>query len=124
MELRILLLYFSNFISLANILFWLIADNTPYMRQAGKTAAYASEPCLKGYGTMPAFKPTGKSRAAAKALFPSATETVSPEKHGRDAAVRTAADIARGRLRYRSTPFYLKIEGLEGPRPPRYTQKD
>jgi len=66
---------------------------------------------------------TAKKRVTAKSLFPASPEAINPGRHGRDADQGPGmARPAGARLRYRSTPFYLKIAGLEGPRPPRYVQ--
>ncbi|WP_443750059.1 hypothetical protein [Asticcacaulis solisilvae] len=72
---------------------------------------------------MSIFNQARKSRAVARTLFPAAPELAAPNSaaHGRDAATPAAAPgVRNGRLRYRSTPFYLKIEGLTGPRQSRY----
>jgi len=65
-----------------------------------------------------------KSRAVAKALYP-APEKVAPQpRHGRDEKKSGGATTARGRLLYHATPFYLKIPGLEGPRPSRFIERN
>lgn len=69
---------------------------------------------------MSIFNQARKNRAVARALFPSMPEITAPEMHGRGAATGQTAGMRSGRLRYRSTPFYLKIEGLTGPRQSRY----
>lgn len=72
---------------------------------------------------MSAVKHSSRSRAAARALFPAAPEATIAGKHGRDGNAPPVAGLNRGeRLHYRATPFYLKIEGLEGPRPDRYVK--
>lgn len=73
---------------------------------------------------MSIFNSTRRTRAVARALFPSAPEALAPELHGRDGTIAVSKPLGRGRLRYRATPFYLKIQGLEGPRPPRYVRGD
>ncbi len=65
-----------------------------------------------------------KSRGAAKSLYPAPAEVAAPSKHGRDAEEGRSSVASRGRLRYNSSPFYLKIPGLEGPRPPRFVERN
>lgn len=74
----------------------------------------------KGHDTMSVFNHSTRTRAVARALFPSGPEIVAPGRHGRDGGTVTGDPVARARLKYRSTPFYLKIQGLEGPRQARY----
>jgi len=74
----------------------------------------------KGSDTMSVFNHTTRTRAIARRLFPANPETAVSDRHGREAPPLKGAAVARGRLKYRSTPFYLKIQGLEGPRLSRY----
>jgi len=65
-----------------------------------------------------------KGRALAKTFYP-VSEKVTPQpRHGRDAKADFAGAAASGRLRYHATPFYLKIPGLEGPRPSRFIERN
>ena len=69
---------------------------------------------------MSVFNHSTRTRAVARALFPAGPDIIVPGRHGRDGGTVTGDPVARARLRYRATPFYLKIEGLKGPRQPRY----
>ena len=86
------------------------------MLGTGGSAACRPHPVRKAY-QMSIFKQSRRSRPVASPLFPAKPEVAAPEIHGCCAMTSPVVSSARnGRLRYRSTPFYLKIEGLAGPR--------
>jgi hypothetical protein len=94
--------------------------NDHILKPGRQDAATAARSRPKGRDIMSVFNHTTRTRAIARGLFPATPEAAPPERHGRDAPAQVGRKIAGGRLKYRSTPFYLKIHGLEGPRQARY----